>query len=131
MCTGLHSFDRILLDAPCSGFGVVRRKPEIKYTKTQEDIKGLVDIQEELLDTAYHLIKPGGIIVYSTCTVEYDENLGRIKQFLNHYSDMENIPLPHLSGQGNLKFLENNLQILPHHFNSDGFFIAALQKKSM
>ena len=68
------SFDRILVDAPCSGLGVIRRKPEIKYNKTEADFEGLTSIQSELLDTARELIKPDGIIVYSTCTVEHIEN---------------------------------------------------------
>ena len=80
----LSSFDRILVDAPCSGLGVIRRKPEIKYNKTQADFDALTSIQSDLLDTARELIKPDGIIVYSTCTVEYAENQGMVEQFLSN-----------------------------------------------
>ena len=87
-------FVLILLDAPCSGFGVIRRKPEIKYVKNEMDIKGLLTIQSELLETAEKLLKPNGIIVYSTCTVEYEENRGMVERFLEKYKNIELIPLP-------------------------------------
>ncbi|MCZ2258835.1 16S rRNA (cytosine(967)-C(5))-methyltransferase RsmB [Sporosarcina sp. G11-34] len=123
------SFDRILVDAPCSGLGVIRRKPEIKYVKTAADFDGLVKIQSELLDTAKELIKPEGVIVYSTCTVEYAENQGVVSSFLERHTDMETIPLPHLTGNEKLQFEGNLLQVLPQHFGSDGFFVTAFRKK--
>lgn len=127
---GENSFDRILLDAPCSGFGVIRRKPEIKYVKKEADLKGLLTIQQELLDEAAKLIKPNGIIVYSTCTVEYNENRGMVEQFLAQHENMQLIPLPNLTGNEKLSIENDTLQVLPQHFGGDGFFVAALQKKS-
>ena len=127
---GKSSFDRILVDAPCSGLGVIRRKPEIKYVKTEADLDGLVKIQSELLDAAKELIKPNGIIVYSTCTVEYKENRGMVESFLNRHSDMELIPLANLQGKEKLIIEDNTLQVLPQHFGGDGFFVAAMRKKS-
>ncbi|WP_438317468.1 16S rRNA (cytosine(967)-C(5))-methyltransferase RsmB [Sporosarcina sp. FA9] len=126
---GESTFDRILVDAPCSGLGVIRRKPEIKYVKTEADFEGLVKIQSELLDVASKLIKPDGIIVYSTCTVEYAENSGVVDGFLERHVDMEKIPLPHLDGNAKLEIKDNTLQVLPQHFESDGFFVAAFRKK--
>ena len=126
---GKSSFDRILVDAPCSGLGVIRRKPEIKYVKKEADFDGLVKIQSELLDVARDLIKPDGILVYSTCTVEYVENQGVVSSFLERHTDMETIPLPHLTGNEKLQFEGNLLQVLPQHFGSDGFFVAAFRKK--
>lgn len=123
------SFDRILLDAPCSGLGVIRRKPEIKYNKTEADFDGLTDIQSELLDTARQLIKPDGIIVYSTCTVEHAENKGMVDRFLEKHIDMEKIPLPQLKENEKLAMEDDTLQVLPQHFGSDGFFVAAFRKK--
>ena len=125
---GESSFDRILVDAPCSGFGVIRRKPEIKYVKTEADIEGLLTIQEELLDAAEKLIKPTGIIVYSTCTVEYKENRGMVEKFLKNHPGMQLIPLPNLQGNQKLAIEEDTLQVLPHHFGGDGFFVAAFRK---
>lgn len=124
-----ESFDRILVDAPCSGFGVIRRKPEIKYNKQASDITGLLKIQSELLHTAEQLIKPNGIIVYSTCTVEYDENRGMVEKFLKDHSSMELIPLPNLQHNEKLVIQDDTLQVLPQHFSGDGFFVAAFQKK--
>ncbi|MDS9470534.1 16S rRNA (cytosine(967)-C(5))-methyltransferase RsmB [Sporosarcina pasteurii] len=124
-----ESFDRILVDAPCSGFGVIRRKPEIKYHKNENDITGLLKIQSELLHTAEQLIKPNGMIVYSTCTVEYEENRGMVENFLKEHPTMELIPLPNLGEIEKLQMQENTLQVLPQHFGGDGFFVAALRKK--
>lgn len=123
------SFDRILVDAPCSGLGVIRRKPEIKYNKTEADFNGLVQIQSDLLDTACELIKPDGIIVYSTCTVEHMENRGMVERFLTRHTDMEKIPLAQLNDIDKLAIEDNTLQVLPQHFGSDGFFVAAFRKK--
>lgn len=127
---GEAAFDRILVDAPCSGFGVIRRKPEIKYTKKAEEIKGLLPIQEQLLATAATLIKPNGIIVYSTCTTEYDENQGMIEQFLKTHPKMKLIPLRNLQDK-ELPTIENDtIQVLPQQFGGDGFFVAAFQMKA-
>ncbi|MFP3393824.1 16S rRNA (cytosine(967)-C(5))-methyltransferase, partial [Brevibacillus sp. SIMBA_076] len=68
------SFDRILIDAPCSGFGVIRRKPDMKYTKSQEDSARLAIIQQAILNETASLLKPGGTLVYSTCTMDPTEN---------------------------------------------------------
>ncbi|WP_019416035.1 16S rRNA (cytosine(967)-C(5))-methyltransferase RsmB [Paenisporosarcina sp. TG20] len=125
-----HSFDRILVDAPCSGLGVIRRKPDIKYTKKQEDFDSLHKIQIDLLAEAYKLMKPDGLIVYSTCTIDDVENNGTVQAFLANHSDMMlddiNV-LPeayqHLTKNG-------MVHVFPQDFNSDGFFVAAFRKKA-
>ncbi|EPD52843.1 ribosomal RNA small subunit methyltransferase B [Paenisporosarcina sp. HGH0030] len=126
-----QSFDRILVDAPCSGLGVIRRKPDIKYTKKQEDFASLHNIQIRLLDEAYKLIKPNGLIVYSTCTIDEVENNGTVQEFLANHTDMmldELNVLPeayhHLTSNG-------MIHIFPQDFNSDGFFVAAFRKKEL
>ncbi|AMX84088.1 16S rRNA methyltransferase [Geobacillus subterraneus] len=126
-----ESFDRILVDAPCTGFGVIRRKPEIKYTKGKDDVAALVDIQQAILRAAAPLLKKGGALVYSTCTVEREENEEAVARFLADHPDFslddrlaERLPeavRPHVKG--------GMLQLLPHDFDSDGFFIARLRKK--
>ncbi|MBE1553512.1 16S rRNA (cytosine(967)-C(5))-methyltransferase RsmB [Sporosarcina limicola] len=126
---GPSSFDRILVDAPCSGLGVIRRKPEIKYNKTEADFIGLSNLQSQLLDTACELIKPDGVIVYSTCTMEYLENYGVVKRFLKQHPDMEKIPLHQLKNHEKLAISDDMLQVLPQHFGSDGFFVVAFKKK--
>lgn len=123
---GAEQFDRILVDAPCSGLGVIKRKPDIKYTKKEEDFDRLQEIQSELLDQAAQLLKPDGILVYSTCTIDSVENRGTAERFLKEHPEMKKIEvlLPEALGLKNTGFV----QILPQDFGSDGFFIAAFRK---
>lgn len=123
-----ESFDRILVDAPCSGLGVIRRKPDIKYTKSQQDITSLQKVQLSILDAAAPLLKKGGVLVYSTCTVDKLENDAVVSHFLHNHSDFEaydlSVPaafIPFAAG--------HIMQIFPQDFNGDGFFISSLRKK--
>ncbi|WP_338469867.1 16S rRNA (cytosine(967)-C(5))-methyltransferase RsmB [Niallia sp. XMNu-256] len=124
------SFDRILLDAPCSGLGVVRRKPDIKYTKKESDLYELQKIQKTLLKSMAPLLRKNGILVYSTCTIDPEENQQVIEDFLKQHPDFERDS--NLSERMPAKlqpFVQNGeIQILPQYFNSDGFYIACLRK---
>ena len=124
---GTEQFDRILVDAPCSGLGVIKRKPDIKYTKRQEDFARLQEIQSDLLGQAAQLLKRDGILVYSTCTVDSVENRGTAERFLKEHPEMEKIQvaLPEAIGIKHTGFV----QLFPQDFGSDGFFIAAFRKK--
>lgn len=124
-------FDRILLDAPCSGLGVMRRKPDMKYTKKEQDIIQLSNIQKNLLDSVTPLLKKGGILVYSTCTVDKEENTNMINQFLAENSQFEGDPtFKDRMPEAVQPFItEFELQIFPQDFGSDGFYIAAFRKK--
>jgi 16S rRNA (cytosine967-C5)-methyltransferase len=123
-------FDRILLDAPCSGLGVMRRKPDMKYTKTEKDLERLSEIQQDLLKSVTPLLKKGGTLVYSTCTVDKEENENTVKRFLEFNLDFvpdpsfkERMPeavQPFITGY--------DLQVFPQDFGSDGFYIAVLKK---
>lgn len=126
-----NSFDRILLDAPCSGLGVMRRKPDMKYTKKEEDIENLHRIQLDLLNSVTPLLKKGGIIVYSTCTVDEGENEQVIKTFLEDHDEFEgdNTFKERLPQAIQPLCRDYSLQILPQDFGSDGFYIAVLRKK--
>ncbi len=106
------SFDAILLDAPCSGLGVVNRKPEIKYHPST-DMDELIPLQAKLLEEAYFLLKKGGNLVYSTCTINKKENAYQVQKFLQLHTDMQ---------------LLNERQILPYEYHSDGFYMAKMQK---
>lgn len=125
-------FDRVLLDAPCSGLGVIRRKPDIKWSKEPREIEALTDLQKQLLDAAAKLVSPGGILVYSTCTLEPEENSRQVEAFLDGHPDFH----PDITLEERLPEIvreqailgEGWVQILPHHFDSDGFFIARLKK---
>ncbi|WP_195267007.1 16S rRNA (cytosine(967)-C(5))-methyltransferase RsmB [Eubacterium sp. 1001713B170207_170306_E7] len=112
-----EAFDRILLDAPCSGLGIIRRKPEIRYTVTREARKELTRIQRQLLDHAVLYLKPGGTLVYCTCTVNRDENEGQIERVLREYPFMKVAP-------GEM----NGRHTSPLDDGCDGFFMAKLKK---
>ncbi|WAA10660.1 16S rRNA (cytosine(967)-C(5))-methyltransferase RsmB [Fervidibacillus albus] len=127
----LESFDCVFVDAPCSGFGVIRRKPEIKYTKTETDIRKLASIQREILHEAAKLVKKGGRLVYSTCTVDKEENEQVAMGFLKNHPDFERDEnLAKRLPKSVEPFVQgNSLQLLPQDLQSDGFFIASFQKK--
>ncbi len=94
-----ESYDAILVDAPCSGLGVMRRKPDIKYTKREEDFESLHKIQLQLLDNAVKVLKTGGRLVYSTCTVDRLENEGTVQAFLASHPEMELVPIENLPNE--------------------------------
>ncbi|MDR6227232.1 16S rRNA (cytosine(967)-C(5))-methyltransferase RsmB [Desmospora profundinema] len=127
------SFDCVLLDAPCSGWGVIRRKPEIKWAREAEAVEELSRLQRELLHAAARMVKPGGILVYSTCTMEPRENEEQVDAFLGNHPDFTADPtlLERFSAKVRDQALHRGagIQILPHHFESDGFFIARMVKK--
>jgi 16S rRNA (cytosine967-C5)-methyltransferase len=118
-------FDKILCDVPCSGLGVIRRKPEIKY-KSAEMFNGLPAIQYALLQNAVRHLKPGGEIVYSTCTVRREENNHIAERFLKEYPEFEGVPFLTELGE---PFGSYAVTLLPEHFGGDGFFIAKFRKK--
>jgi len=117
-------FDRILLDAPCSGTGVIRRHPDIKWHRRAADIAPLVALQARLLDALWPMLAPGGRLVYATCSLLKDENERQIDAFLARHADARALPLalPHgrASGAG--------WQLLPGEGGLDGFFYAALAR---
>lgn len=132
-----QSLDAVLLDAPCSGFGVIRRKPEIKWTKTAGDVAEIAAIQQRLLGAVCGLVRPGGVLVYSTCTIEKDENEQQVSRFLQDHPEFEldrNWPeaiLDQLKEAGVIDGQFNGqAQLLPQHFDSDGFFIARMVKRA-
>lgn len=126
-----QSFDRILLDAPCSGLGVIRRKPDIKYSKTASDLAKLQEIQLALLDGVAPLLKKNGLLVYSTCTINKQENDEVVEKFLLKNEQFELDPFFQERMPQAVKPLIANskLQIFPQYFGSDGFFIACFRKK--
>lgn len=114
--------DKVLCDVPCSGLGIISRKPEIKYKKPDE-LKNLPEIQLKILKNGSKHVKKGGLLIYSTCSVSKDENEAVCADFLKSDNSFEAVkPLPQLSDD---KFLT----LMPHKFGGDGFFIAAFRKK--
>lgn len=110
-----QEFDRILLDAPCSGFGVIRRKPDLKWKKTESDIAQISRIQYDLLSHVAPLLKKEGQLVYSTCTYDPEENQEVIDRFLQQHEQFSMV-------EG------SKTQILPHDFGSDGFYMIKLER---
>jgi 16S rRNA (cytosine967-C5)-methyltransferase len=131
-----QSMDAVLLDAPCSGFGVIRRKPEIKWTKTAGDVSEIAVVQQRLLSAVCDLVRPGGVLVYSTCTIEKDENERQVATFLKEHPEFEldrNWPEAVVDQLKKVGAIDENFdgqaQLLPQHFDSDGFYIARMVKR--
>lgn len=124
------TFDRILLDAPCSGLGVIRRKPDLKWKKVPEDVTEIVEIQRDLLEIVSKALRPGGVLVYSTCTVTHEENLGVVRDFLARHPEFAPDPIrPHLPELVQEAVVDDAfVTLMPQQFDSDGFFIARLRR---
>ena len=118
-------FDRILLDAPCSASGVIRRHPDIKLLRHQDDIPKLVQDQEQILNALWPLLKSGGMLLYATCSVLAEENTLQIQHFLQQHADAELQPINSDWGQQQIA----GKQILPGEDGMDGFFYALIQKR--
>lgn len=118
-------FDRVLVDAPCSGLGTLSKKPDIKWKRDLLDIKKLNPIQEDLLNKAAEMVKVGGAVVYSTCTIEPEENYGVVKKFLSEHEDFR---LDDASAYVDKTIVDGNgcIQSLPHRDKMDGAFSARL-----
>ena len=110
----INKADVLICDLPCSGLGVLGKKTDIRYKMTAEKQESLIKLQREILDTVYRYVKPGGTLVYSTCTIHKDENEGNVSWFLEKHEEFE---------------LVSKEQMLPGDTYYDGFFIAKLKRK--
>ncbi|MDR2182925.1 MAG: 16S rRNA (cytosine(967)-C(5))-methyltransferase RsmB [Clostridiales bacterium] len=124
------SADLVIVDAPCSGLGTMRRRPDIKLFKPADSIDGLVALQRNILEASRQYVKPGGKLLYSTCTINSAENMENVKWFLEKFpfrpmdfgANIPNVP----------EFItakDGHLQILPQYFDTDGFFIAVFERE--
>jgi len=124
--------DYVLVDAPCSGLGVLRRRPDARWRKEDAQIKELAELQGQILDAAHRMLEPGGVLVYSTCTITGEENLDQVEAFLAKYREYEPeslVGLLPVELDRHNTMARGYLQILPHvHDGLDGFFIARLRK---
>ena len=132
-------FDAILLDAPCSATGTIRRHPDILWQKQPEDLEQVSKLQARLLDNAVRLLNPGGMLVYSTCSLEPEEGEMQINALLARTKDLERVPVgPEEAGDSRAVTADGDLRTLPFHLpNSDprlsgcdGFFASRLRRKS-
>jgi 16S rRNA (cytosine967-C5)-methyltransferase len=132
--------DLVLLDAPCSATGTLRRHPDVAHVRTLEDVGKLVGLQRKLLDRAVALMKPGGILVYVVCSLEAEEGLRQAEGALMRHAGLRRMPVSPEEAPGFSRSLTEagDLMILPHHFDpapapvaagSDGFFIARFRRE--
>jgi 16S rRNA (cytosine967-C5)-methyltransferase len=123
-----NDFDRVLADVPCSGIGTLTKKPDIKWKKDLSDIRQLNEIQLKLLEKAAISVKVGGIVVYSTCTTEPEENIEIVNKFL---SSNNNFELVNLNGMFSPEVIDENgcVQTLQSKNNMDGAFVAKILRK--
>jgi 16S rRNA (cytosine967-C5)-methyltransferase len=112
------------LDEPCSGFGVIRRHPDIKLLRRPDDIAALQTLQAKILDNAWHLLKPGGILLYATCSVLKQENEEQIAAFLAQHTDASEIHIDAHWGMSR----PHGRQIVTGDRQMDGFYYAKLSK---
>lgn len=122
---GPDTFDKILVDAPCSGIGLIRRKPDIKYNKENQDFTALQEIQLQILSSVCQTLRKGGIITYSTCTIFDEENFQVIEKFLESHPNFEQVKLSHLQ-EDIVK--DGCLAITPEQYQTDGFFIGQVKR---
>lgn len=110
-----ETFDKILADVPCSGIGVLSHKPDLKYHISLEGISEIRDLQKEIIDSTWELVKKGGFYIYSTCTINKEENEQQMEEFLRTHPDAEKI---------------QEETILPLQYHSDGFYICKIRRKT-
>ena len=124
-----NTMDAVLLDAPCSGLGVMADKPDVKYRVTAESVAELVRLQAKLLDTVAPYVKRGGTLVYSTCSVLKDENVRQAQAFLERHPEFELAPLPETIPAEFREKADVGLQLLPSRDGVEGFYICRMKRK--
>ncbi|VAW79869.1 16S rRNA (cytosine(967)-C(5))-methyltransferase [hydrothermal vent metagenome] len=123
------SFDRILLDAPCSATGVIRRHPDIKMLRRASDIADLAKQQQKILENLWALLAPGGMLLYSTCSILHQENTDQIRQFIDRHDDAEIDQKALYPWESNNDLIQTGYQVMPGQLNMDGFYYAPLRRK--
>ena len=119
--------DAVIADVPCSGYGIIRKKPDIRY-KDPDSMQELPQLQLAILNNQASYVKPGGVLIYSTCTLVRKENEGVVEKFLKTHPDftLEPLPLPAVFPKN-----ENGmLALVPGEYDTDGFFICRLRKNT-
>jgi len=127
----LHGkFDRVLVDAPCSGMGTLRRNPDLKWRQKPKDVAELNDLQSRILQSAAKMVKPGGRLVYATCSLLQEENERMAEAFLAAHPDFSQVNAAELLKQQKIDLDTGAyLTLLPNVHKTDGFFAAVFEKK--
>lgn len=124
--------DRVLVDAPCSGMGTLRRNPDVKWRQPVEAIGEMHEKQVSILDGASRLLKGGGRLVYATCSLLDEENDAVVQEFLASHPDFELVPMNKVLAEQKIDLeMGDYLKLLPHKHQTDGFFAAVLERKKM
>ena len=131
---GTPLFDRVLLDAPCSGTGVLAKRADLRWQRTPADLLELAALQDALLDGAAGWVRPGGLLVYSTCSLEPEENADRVAAFLGRPAGaaftVEAVPVVEAGLPADLLSADGRfLEVLPHRHGVDGAFAARLRRR--
>ena len=121
-----NSFDTVLVDAPCSGLGIIRKKPDARYKKV-DDLFALPVIQNDILSNAARYVRPGGVLVYSTCTILPEENEQVTDGFLADHPEFVRTPftLPEPAGE-----TDGQLTLWPQRHGTDGFYICRMERRA-
>ena len=125
----IATMDAVLLDAPCSGLGVMAEKPDVKYRVSEESVAELVALQSKLLDTVAPYVKKGGTLVYSTCSILKDENVRQAQAFLDRHPEFELVKLPESIPEQFRQYEDVGLQLLPYRDHVEGFYICRMRRK--
>lgn len=125
-----NGFDRVLIDAPCSDLGTLQSRPDARWRKNPQMITGLVELQAELLEAAGRQLRPGGILVYSTCTISPSENGQQVDRLLARHPDLVGDDFGARWRRVALAGRPGQIQLLPHRDGTDGFFIARLRRSA-
>ncbi|MBP5655569.1 MAG: 16S rRNA (cytosine(967)-C(5))-methyltransferase RsmB [Clostridiales bacterium] len=130
------SYDIVLCDVPCSGLGLMGRKPDIRLNMTYEKIQDIIEVQGKILEEASHKVRPGGTLIYCTCTLNDGENEGRVKEFLKVHDDFEVCPVGKfipsnlaVNDQRNGELSRGCVTLFPDTDKVDGFFIARMERR--
>ena len=126
----IRTMDAVLLDAPCSGLGVLAEKPDIKLRVSEESVAELTALQARLLDTVCQYVREGGTLVYSTCSLLREENEAQIRAFLARHPEFEAVSLPKSVPERFRQYETTGLQLLPHRDGVEGFYICRLRRKA-
>ena len=124
--------DRVLIDAPCSGLGTLRRNPDIKWRQSPEGLQELAAKQASILASAARLVKPGGTLVYATCSILDEENEDIVTQFLSAHADFAVQPMSGVLADQKIALeMGDYLKLAPHRHGTDGFFAAVMRRQAL
>ena len=123
--------DRVLVDAPCSGLGTLRRNPDLKFRQSPKSVDELTHKQSNILAAASKLLKNGGRLVYATCSLLHEENRGIVEAFLSSHPEFKLLPAGEVLAQQKVPMeMGEYLQLLPQKHGTDGFFAAVMERRT-